>query len=414
MPVVPICYEDALRRPPRRRISCLVSVSRPPTGPCLPGPPPLVCSSRQRGCAPLSFRSVPMIHGAPTLCRRWCPGCRGWRPRRLCSRGRRERRAVLSKTGAHHFRGCISGGSGQPRIVQLAPRTAARTFPLPSGKKRKVVRATLPTTNVVCVDPQSTAARYPPPSLVTRHLCLLAPRPQPHTFIFFAVVFVSCPPAGSHADPRANKRVRADRADRADRNKTHDMCLLFGPRRPASVITTPLLKPVLLSSCFLLSVRYFFPARTGDTLCVCVHVKLVLFPPSRIFSWNFPLTAIPSRCQQNTRLYSFYINPRTIFLLLQGAGESRPNIPRTFAGSTIVGGPLLFLVNVSLTLPPLLVQGKDAEAEQLYERSQAIQEKALGPDHPNVATVLVTRVRLLTNQVRAVRFSTIFWWRKCS
>jgi tetratricopeptide (TPR) repeat protein len=33
------------------------------------------------------------------------------------------------------------------------------------------------------------------------------------------------------------------------------------------------------------------------------------------------------------------------------------------------------------------VQGKYAEAEPLYKRSLAIWEKALGPDHPNVATV---------------------------
>ena len=33
-------------------------------------------------------------------------------------------------------------------------------------------------------------------------------------------------------------------------------------------------------------------------------------------------------------------------------------------------------------------QGKDAEAEPLYERAHAIWEKALGPEHPNVATIL--------------------------
>ena len=32
------------------------------------------------------------------------------------------------------------------------------------------------------------------------------------------------------------------------------------------------------------------------------------------------------------------------------------------------------------------VQGRYAEAEPLYRRSLAIWEKALGPDHPNVAT----------------------------
>ena len=33
-------------------------------------------------------------------------------------------------------------------------------------------------------------------------------------------------------------------------------------------------------------------------------------------------------------------------------------------------------------------QGKDAEAEPLYKRALAIREKALGKDHPDVATVL--------------------------
>ena len=33
-------------------------------------------------------------------------------------------------------------------------------------------------------------------------------------------------------------------------------------------------------------------------------------------------------------------------------------------------------------------QGKYAQAEPLYQRSLAIYEKALGPDHPDVATVL--------------------------
>ena len=35
-----------------------------------------------------------------------------------------------------------------------------------------------------------------------------------------------------------------------------------------------------------------------------------------------------------------------------------------------------------------VVQGKDAEAEPLYKRALAISEKALGKDHPDVATVL--------------------------
>ena len=44
-------------------------------------------------------------------------------------------------------------------------------------------------------------------------------------------------------------------------------------------------------------------------------------------------------------------------------------------------------------------QGKHAEAEHLYERSQAVKEKVLGPDHLDVATSLSNRARLLITQV---------------
>ena len=40
-------------------------------------------------------------------------------------------------------------------------------------------------------------------------------------------------------------------------------------------------------------------------------------------------------------------------------------------------------------------QGKYAEAEPLYRRGLAIQEKALGPEHPNVATSLENYAKLL-------------------
>ena len=48
-------------------------------------------------------------------------------------------------------------------------------------------------------------------------------------------------------------------------------------------------------------------------------------------------------------------------------------------------------------------QGKYDEAGPLYERSLAIREKALGPDHLDVATALNNRAGLLRVQVRAVR-----------
>ena len=45
-------------------------------------------------------------------------------------------------------------------------------------------------------------------------------------------------------------------------------------------------------------------------------------------------------------------------------------------------------------------QGKYAEAESLYQRALAIWEKALGPEHPNVATVLGNYARLLRERKR--------------
>ena len=43
-------------------------------------------------------------------------------------------------------------------------------------------------------------------------------------------------------------------------------------------------------------------------------------------------------------------------------------------------------------------QGKYAEAEPLYQRSLAIWEKALGPEHPNVAASLNNLAFLYNNQ----------------
>lgn len=47
-----------------------------------------------------------------------------------------------------------------------------------------------------------------------------------------------------------------------------------------------------------------------------------------------------------------------------------------------------------------VLQGKYEEAEPLYERSQAIREKVLGPEHPDVAQSLNNRAVLLYAQVR--------------
>lgn len=46
------------------------------------------------------------------------------------------------------------------------------------------------------------------------------------------------------------------------------------------------------------------------------------------------------------------------------------------------------------------------EANSLFKRSLAIDEKVFGPDHPKIATTLNNWAVLLENQVRAVRF---FW-----
>lgn len=46
-----------------------------------------------------------------------------------------------------------------------------------------------------------------------------------------------------------------------------------------------------------------------------------------------------------------------------------------------------------------IFQGKYAEAGPLYERSQAIREEVLGPEHLDVANVLNDRGCLLETQV---------------
>ncbi len=46
-------------------------------------------------------------------------------------------------------------------------------------------------------------------------------------------------------------------------------------------------------------------------------------------------------------------------------------------------------------------QGHYAEAEPLYQRALAIREKALGPEHPDVATSLENYAALLRETARA-------------
>lgn len=52
------------------------------------------------------------------------------------------------------------------------------------------------------------------------------------------------------------------------------------------------------------------------------------------------------------------------------------------------------------TLAPMPAQGKIDEAAPLLERSLAIHEKALGPEHPSVAISLTNSADLLAKQAR--------------
>lgn len=56
----------------------------------------------------------------------------------------------------------------------------------------------------------------------------------------------------------------------------------------------------------------------------------------------------------------------------------------------------------------LVSQGKYAEAEPLNERSQAIRENVLGPEHSDVANSLNNRAKLFASQVRDVCVSWEF------
>lgn len=59
-------------------------------------------------------------------------------------------------------------------------------------------------------------------------------------------------------------------------------------------------------------------------------------------------------------------------------------------------------MNVDSVAVFITFQGKYAEAEPLYERCQTIYEKALGSEHPHLATALNNRAELLREKVRAV------------
>ena len=71
-------------------------------------------------------------------------------------------------------------------------------------------------------------------------------------------------------------------------------------------------------------------------------------------------------------------------------------------GGRCMIGPLFLVMRLYCAAHPL--QGRYPEAEALYERCQAIYEKALGPDHPSFAATLHSRALVLSKQVNAKRY----------
>lgn len=57
-------------------------------------------------------------------------------------------------------------------------------------------------------------------------------------------------------------------------------------------------------------------------------------------------------------------------------------------------------------------QGKHADAEPLYERSQLIREMVLGPEHRLVAEVLHHRAAVCVDQV-GTEYQSCFWVQIC-
>ena len=67
----------------------------------------------------------------------------------------------------------------------------------------------------------------------------------------------------------------------------------------------------------------------------------------------------------------------------------------------VLGEPLAY------NNPLLFAQGKHAQAEPLYEKSRAIQEKVVGQEHPEVATLLNNRAGLLSKCSSALRLTRL-------
>lgn len=89
------------------------------------------------------------------------------------------------------------------------------------------------------------------------------------------------------------------------------------------------------------------------------------------------------------------------------AGESHLNPPNNSYHPRTLAKMVSLLVDHCLTstyyTTTLVFQGKHAAAESLYQRSQAIRVKALGPEHPLVAQLLNNQAVLCASQVGAVK-----------
>ena len=100
---------------------------------------------------------------------------------------------------------------------------------------------------------------------------------------------------------------------------------------------------------------------------------------------------------------------RTQEIFEQSLGRDHPNVPTITDNRAWLlrkcSSAVFFHFHPKIRLYHAVhcIQGNYAEAEPLYERSQAIREKVLGPEHPDVAQSLNNRAELLKSQVRAKR-----------
>lgn len=90
------------------------------------------------------------------------------------------------------------------------------------------------------------------------------------------------------------------------------------------------------------------------------------------------------------------------------AGESYQDFEEcsTRRGCWVFPRPPIDLASSASNLPLYIAsQGKSKEARQLHERSLDMRERALGPDHPDVALTINNLAVLFFKQVRILEFS---------